>query len=250
MRLRTVDVNKTAVAPYINAFTYLESRKVSAANAQLLNLLNQQLNVRPHLAQTEAERVLRARLVCPLGGEYQLATESAAPHWSGSAWTTKSYYDLSEVPADYRFPFLDWLRGLDVAFNLTPNTLAASVELEVRQNRIRQAGVLSPDLAEDDVVALAKNRGLHTDRADRVRRVQDPAEVRPGDTIVILDDKTRLMVGDTILDVLPKNEQLRVVQIERNWMGIFDQKRGKLIRGWVHMRHVGTPGKRHTETAP
>ena len=233
MRFRMVDVN--------NAFTYLQSRKISAANAQLLNLLNQQLNVRPDLAQTEAERILRARLVCPLGGEYQLATESAAPHWSSSAWTTNSYYDLGEVAPDYRFPFLDWLRGLDVALNLTPNTLSANVELEVRQNRIEQAGALRPNLAEDDGAASVKSRGPRTDDRDqRVRRVEDPAEVRPGDTVVILDDKTKLMVGNTILGVLPKYERLRVVQIERDWLGIFDQKRGKQIRGWIHMRHVAT----------
>jgi hypothetical protein len=240
IRLRMVDVNETAAAPYVHAFTYLESRKISAANAQLMNLLNQQLNVRPHLAQSEAERLLRARLVCPLGGKYQLATGAAAPYWSSSAWTTKSYYDLSEVPRDYRFPFLDWLRGLDVAFNLTPNTLSANVELEVRQNGMEQAGVRRPDLAEDDATDSAKDRRPQTDDGDkRVRRVQDPAEVRPGDTIVILDDQAKLMVGDTMLDVLPKNEQLRVVEIERNWMGILHQKRGKPIRGWVHVRHVG-----------
>jgi hypothetical protein len=244
MRLRIVDVNETAVAPYINAFTYLESRKVSAANAQLLNLLNQQLNVRPHLAHTEVERLLRGRLVCPLGGEYQLLTESAAPYWISSAWATKSYYDLNKVPGDYRFPFLDWLRGLDLAFNLSPNTLSANVELEVRRNGIELADVLRPDFAEGDATALATDRRSHTgDRDEQVRRVQDPAEVRPGDTIVILDDQAKLVVGNTVLGVLAKNEQLRVVQIERDWMGIFDQKRGKQIRGWVHVRHVGTMSK-------
>ena len=240
MRLRMVDVNETAVAPYINGFTYLESRKVSAANAQLLNLLNQQLNVQPPVAQSEAERLLRARLVCPLGGEYQLLTESAVPYWTSSGWTTKSYYDLNKVPSDYRFPFLDWLRGLDVAFNLTPDTLLANVELEVRQNGIEHAVVRGPDSAEDHATASEKDRKPHTgDRDKRVRRVQAPAEVRPGDTIVILDDQAPLMVGDTVLDALPRNEQLRVVEIRGIWMGVFDQKRDKLIHGWIHVRHVG-----------
>ena len=63
---------------------------------------------------------------------------------------------------------------------------------------------------------------------------------RPGDTIVILDAKAKLRIGHTTVALLPKNERLRVVQLEGDWIGVFDRKGGKLLRGWVHVRHVGT----------
>jgi hypothetical protein len=66
--------------------------------------------------------------------------------------------------------------------------------------------------------------------------------------VVILDDQAKLMIGETLIGLLTKHERLRVVQIERDWMGIFDEKDGKLIRGWVHVSHVGADRDEADET--
>jgi hypothetical protein len=247
LRFRMSDPDRAAAAPYLHAFAYLESRKVSTANAQLLDLLHQQLNVHPESAQAEAERLLRARLVCPLGGKYQVLTKSVAPRWSSTAWTSDSVYELREVPADYRFPFLEWLHGLDLAFNLTPTTLTAEVDLDVNGNGVDQVVAVTSHLEDTrdrhgtdfSVRRRVSSRGS---TASNVRLVLDPADLRPGDTIVILKNQAELKIGRRTLARLSKNETFRIVEVRGDWIGILETRRGKMLRGWVHIEDVGAPG--------
>ncbi len=135
VRLLVADAQRAAVWPYLRAYTYTQARAESASQAGVLNLLTQQLAVDPAEARTLAEDVLRARFVSPVGGSYRLTKgESDLEHWTGSAWPQASLYQEREVPPEYRFPFLDWLRGLDAEFSLTGDTLKANVTLTVKSS--------------------------------------------------------------------------------------------------------------------
>jgi hypothetical protein len=135
VRLLVADAQSAAVWPYLRAYTYTQARAESASQAGVLNLLNQQLAVHPAESRTLAEDILRARFVSPIGGDYRLTkSESGLEHWVGSAWPRASLYQEREVPPEYRFPFLNWLRGLEAEFSLTGDTLKANVALTVKSS--------------------------------------------------------------------------------------------------------------------
>jgi uncharacterized protein (TIGR03000 family) len=133
IRFRLGDLADAKIGPALQAICYMHARRISATNAQFLSELTQQLGVRPADAARTAEQLLGARLVCPLGGEYQLDAQSrGVPRWRSTGWPRDSVYDETAVPQSYRFPFLDWLRGAEIHFNLTPTVLSVHAELDVK----------------------------------------------------------------------------------------------------------------------
>lgn len=133
VRLRLKEIAGTDIDPYIQAYTFLQARRASARQATLLNRAMQQL----HLPPADVGRALGAvhggKLLCPLDVEFQLQGDAdVAYFWTSSGWGTRSYYDEVAPTAEYRFPFLDWLRKLDLDFHLQAQTLTADVHLEVQ----------------------------------------------------------------------------------------------------------------------
>jgi hypothetical protein len=127
--------NRAAAAPYLHAYMYFAARRASAANVQLLHFAIQQLNLEPAAARGAVEQLLGAQLVCPLDGEYQLVHSVGCSHWTSTAWQRASYYDETHCPENYRFPFLDWLRGLHAELNLSRDTLSANVHLQTKRSQ-------------------------------------------------------------------------------------------------------------------
>jgi serine/threonine protein kinase len=132
-RLRLRELQGSRVEPYIQAYTYLEARRASARNAALLDLTMQQFCLDASKAPQAIERIHRAKTVCPLGGELTLKSNAAG--FRSDRWPETSLYDERETPANYRFAFMDWLRGLDVGFALENQTLKADVRLELQTNK-------------------------------------------------------------------------------------------------------------------
>lgn len=133
VRMHMGSLAGSQVEPYIQAYTFMQSRRVSAENARFLTDLTRWLNLPPEESRQTIENVLDVRLSCPLGGDYRFEQVQGQSYCSGTAWDPESLYQLRRPPESWKFPFLDWLRGLDLRFDLDQNTLHANVELTVHQ---------------------------------------------------------------------------------------------------------------------
>jgi hypothetical protein len=114
--LHTEDLANSTLAPLINSYGYKQSRLITAGNTRFLNLLVEQLHVPPAEALTTAERLLNAKFVAPLGGGYELRKSDNGEHWVATALVDKPAGNAP--PADYQFPALNWLRGVDLELSL------------------------------------------------------------------------------------------------------------------------------------
>ncbi len=132
VRFAMGDIARADAYPYVRAHTYLTARKASAQNAQFLNRLSGQLSARPDHMLRVATYLHDAQPICPLAGEYAKKAVAHGPAiWTGTNWSAPSLYNETSVPAAYEFAFLQWLRGMNVDFNLDNTTLRAQVQLEV-----------------------------------------------------------------------------------------------------------------------
>lgn len=133
VRMRMGSLSGSRVEPYIQAYTYLEARRVSGENARFLNDFAQWLQVPPKEARDTAEDLLGARIHCPLGGDFKFENIDGHQHWGSTSWSEASLYSVTKTPESWRFPFLDWIRRLDLRFDLDRTTLRAHVDLLVHQ---------------------------------------------------------------------------------------------------------------------
>jgi uncharacterized protein (TIGR03067 family) len=129
------DLSASKYGPLLQAICYLHARRISAINFDLMHELVEQLRVEPEDAHEAAEALLGARPFCPLGGAYRLASgPGKAPTWSSTAWQRGSVFLEQQIPEDYCYPFLDWLRGARMELTMDRITLSTHVELEVQSS--------------------------------------------------------------------------------------------------------------------
>lgn len=135
LRLQLADLAGTRLVPYLNSQGYTRALATSAGNLSFFHVLMQQLRVDPEQAIESTETVLAARPVCPLGGKYKLHEFGPGPvRWKSTAWPEHSPYigNVNRVPAEYRFPFLDWMRGLSLELSIDAQTLMTHIEVELQ----------------------------------------------------------------------------------------------------------------------
>jgi hypothetical protein len=159
IRVRMRSLQDASVEPYIQAYTYLDSRRASAQNSRLLNEWTDWFRLPAEHSRGTVESLLNARIVCPLGGDYSCEDLGGRLVWSGTAWQKASLREINEIPDDWKFPFLDWLRGLDLHFHLGSDTLHAQVGLKVRMNVGRTVQERLVDLKTLEVDRLRGNAG-------------------------------------------------------------------------------------------
>ena len=133
VRLRVKSLANSKVEPYIQAYTYLASRKASYENARFLNDVTSWLQLPIQESRDSVETVLGAHLRCPLGGEFGLRDVDGHSYWAGTQWPETSYFAETKTPASWKFAFLDWLRGLDLRFGIDQTTLRAHIDMLVQQ---------------------------------------------------------------------------------------------------------------------
>lgn len=141
------DVSSSVVFPYIRAWTYVSSRKVSGADVASLNRTADLLQMDSGSVRARIEEAIQGRLVCPAGGKYEpVATIHRPPYLRSSMWLKPSRHDETDVPADYTFPFFDWLHGFQMETQLNAVTLESRLELRVKS---KEDGVVwgIPELA-------------------------------------------------------------------------------------------------------
>lgn len=136
IQFRLRDVNEAKVGPYLHAVSWEAGRRLSGENAAWLARFA--ATTKLDLAETcdRVEQILGGELQCPLGGKYEFR-DGPTPHFASSAWGHASRYEESAVPADYRLPFLAWMRGMALDFELSPTTLTSRVKLHVNPTVVR-----------------------------------------------------------------------------------------------------------------
>jgi hypothetical protein len=130
-----------------------------------MNSLVTQLQVPPENAREIGEDLVDGKFKCPLGGEYVLADvndqsfnreaqpkanngeELPAPAepgsdggrdrtigrklWASTAVTPANRFLLTEIPADYEMPLMNWFRGVSADAARGDDVLAAHAELDM-----------------------------------------------------------------------------------------------------------------------
>jgi len=128
--LHAEDLKESPLAPAFNAFGYQKATELSRGNAKFLNSLSEQLHVAPAKAQEVSKKLLAAELVCAAGGKYELASSDREPaHWQSTALANVRRSD--SPPADYEFPAVYWLRGIEAEVRLTPEELAIHADIQM-----------------------------------------------------------------------------------------------------------------------
>jgi hypothetical protein len=126
--LHADDLRSSRLAPAANAYGYRQATELSRGNAQFLNSMHEQLHVPVAECLTAAESLLAAKLICPLGGKYEFQSSvQGSPRWRSTA-ISNSASRSGEPPADYEFPALYWLRGVDADVRLTEAELAVHAD--------------------------------------------------------------------------------------------------------------------------
>jgi hypothetical protein len=150
IRLRIDDLHDREIATGVNGLGYMRARQASASASRFMNSLTTQLHVPPDQAHDVAEQLVGGHFEDPLGGKYQLLEDgeraSARGHneggelpptpgarqlWASTAVTTQNRFLLTEIPADYQMPLMEWFRGLtlEVARVDSADTLSLHAEL-------------------------------------------------------------------------------------------------------------------------
>lgn len=132
IRLHVGDLSTSQLSAWVNAMLFERASQASAGNVQLLHTLTTQLGVPAAEAKETAERLLGAKLICPLGGEYELvALEGGADIWHSTAWLPGPN---GESPvADYQATLLEWFRGLDAGLTKEADRLFVHAELDMQR---------------------------------------------------------------------------------------------------------------------
>lgn len=135
IRLKVGDVSRARITPTLNDLAFARTRESSLNNLRLLHLLDQQLHIPPPACKEAAEFLLDAKLVCPLGGQYELQkTPGGAARWTSTALVNLQKQGLfsGRAPEGYRAPPLSWFRGLDLEATMTDKNLSAHAEIDMQ----------------------------------------------------------------------------------------------------------------------
>ena len=140
LRASVTDLSDTKLAASLNALAYQRAMDISVGNAELLQSLVRQLHVPREQALAVAESLVAARLVCPLGGKYEFLKQAdAAPAWASTAWSGDKKQAITQVPADFVAPTMQWFRGLNM--DMTTNKEHIDLHAEIGlQHKAADAG--------------------------------------------------------------------------------------------------------------
>jgi len=135
LRLHIGDLANAKLAPLVNAETYLRGRRVSHGNTRFLHDLALQFPIPREDCRAVAEKLLDAKLVCSLGGEYKFVrTDGRLGKWTSTLDTAEvRENEPLTLPAAYQPPPMNWFRGLDLEFSIGTTALDVHAELQVER---------------------------------------------------------------------------------------------------------------------
>ena len=130
------DLAGSQYEPAVTSLAYARSRSTSASGSRFMNSLVEQLHVGKPEAQQLANQLVAGEFVCPLGGEYLLVeVPGGVQAWASTAAAPNNQFMLTEIPNSYRFPLLDWFRGLTAELTRGDDWLTLSVVVDVSATR-------------------------------------------------------------------------------------------------------------------
>lgn len=65
-----------------------------------------------------------------------------------------------------------------------------------------------------------------------------PPVIKPGDTVVVVQDGAKLVMGEEVRAVLPKGAKITVTGVQGDWIGGYVTIADKRLTGWVENRTV------------
>lgn len=131
IRMRVGDLSTSQLQTWVNSLAHARSYQASLGNAKLLHALSQQLGVPRDDARSVAERLIDAKLVCALGGDYELKQQPGrVPLWQSSHWPDPV---TGAAPAEYRAPLLDWFRGMESELTMYQDRVVVHAVLDMQR---------------------------------------------------------------------------------------------------------------------
>ncbi|HLA83465.1 MAG TPA: hypothetical protein VJL29_01615, partial [Thermoguttaceae bacterium] len=133
IRLHFSDPTRAQLAPTVARMSVMRTRGTTLGNLRLMHAMTEQLHVPGPDAKAVAELILDARLVCPLGGEYEYRPRTdGSGYWTSTALEPGPDGRTADVPAGWTAPPLSWFRGLEADLAMTRTELSAHVEVWMR----------------------------------------------------------------------------------------------------------------------
>ncbi len=135
IRLQVGDLSHAQITPLVNDLGYQRTKETCFNNLRLMHALDQQLHIPPASCKEAAEFLLDAKLICPLGGHYELRqTPDGPPRWTSTALEklAASGGTDAHAPEGYQAPPLNWFRGLDLEATMTDKNLSAHAEVDMK----------------------------------------------------------------------------------------------------------------------
>lgn len=132
LRMHLDDLSQAKIRPWLNSMYYERGLAASAGNSRFLGQLAQQLHVPIENAVTVSEELLDGKLICPLGGKYELVEDiqGGARYWRSTA---RSAMTGSQPPEGFEAPLLKWFRGLDAQLTRDGDQVMAHAELDMQR---------------------------------------------------------------------------------------------------------------------
>lgn len=136
IRLRIGDLANSHLAAGLTALNYQRAAQTSQGNTRLLQAMSQQFHLPKEAAFAETEKLLDAKLVCTLGGRYELAPQEERAVWRSTAMDAAG----GAMPDNYQAPLLQWFRGAKV--DLTKHADRFDLHAEIDMQREKAAAGL------------------------------------------------------------------------------------------------------------
>ena len=131
VRAHAGDLSQSQLTEFLNSLSYQRSLAASKGNAKFMHLLVQQFHTPLEQAKVTAERLIDAKLICPLGGEYAIRDQPGDRGWVSSKWTVGGVR-----PPEYQSPLLGWFRGADLYLRKIEGGLFAHAELDMQRKPV------------------------------------------------------------------------------------------------------------------
>jgi hypothetical protein len=192
VRLFVDDLSNKQVATAVSGIGYMRARDTSATGTRFMNSLVTQLQVPPEDALDLAEELVGGKFHCPLGGEYVLidpniprparrerrgeglrneetlpppnrptasnGTDVARQLWVSTATPPENRFLLTEIPADYEMPMINWFRGVSADVQRDGDDYALHAELDMLH--IEVGPPEEPEIEEGGILNLGTLRNL------------------------------------------------------------------------------------------